>query len=330
MKPRMAFLAWLAIMLLFLAGCGAGASGSAATPDLLPTRTPRPTFTPTVPLPTATLLVPTLTPLPTPTPEVSATAALSTTAAAALPTATTQAQAILTANDLVNVRSGPSTDFPKIGQLTQGQQGVITGKNQGGDWWQFTFNGQTGWVSAAMVSVNDAASTVQVAQNIPEPPAPVEQPQPVVQQAAPAPQPTQAPAAPAPTAAPSYPFAAAGANAPWGPNPESNSLVSVRGRIGCNPNAQTCVAAILKVTGPGGSGQATCLSGLQPWYANNNPMPVFLYNTGHPDCKLEIKPFVAGVYSAVLVDSNGNPQSDTQTFDAEGNQRDWLVIFNVR
>jgi len=316
MSSRMTVLACLAILLLVFAGCGAGAPGPAANPPPLPTRTPRPTFTPTVPEPTATLLVPTETPVVTSTVVPSTPTALPPTAVV---TPTAQPQAILTATDLTNVRSGPSTDYDKIGQLTQGQQAVITGKSPAGDWWQFSFNGQTAWVSAAMVTVNDAATSVAVAQTIP--PSPV--PQPVVQP--PTAEPTQPPA-PAPTAAPSYAFAAQGAKAPWGPNPNNNDYVTVRGWIGCNLTSQTCVPATLKVTSPNGlTEQVTCYGGLQVWYVGNTTIDV--YNTGKPDCKVSFPHFVAGTYTAMLVDGSGNQQSDAETFDAETTFREWLAVF---
>ena len=61
-----------------------------------------------------------------------------------------------------NVRSGPGTTFTKIGEVQQGQSFEITGKNQVGTWWQFSFNGQPAWISGEMVSANAAAQNVQV------------------------------------------------------------------------------------------------------------------------------------------------------------------------
>ncbi len=321
MSSRMTVLAWLAILPLVFASCGAGAPGPAPIPPPLPTRTPRPTFTPTVPVPTATLLVPTETPV------VTATVALSmptTLPPTAVVTPTAQAQATLTANDLTNVRSGPGTNYDKIGQLTQGQQAAITGKTAAGDWWQFNFNGQTGWVSAAMVTASDAASSVPVAQTIPPSPVPVAQP--VVQQ--PAPQPTQPPA-PAPTAAPSYPFVADHSEAPPQVNPTYSNGLEVRGWIGCSTSANTCVAATLKVSGPGGSKTISCGAGVIAWDPPGSYVAFHVYN-GLPECKLDITPFVPGTYTAVLVNSGGNPQSDALTFDAEGNTRSWFLAFRPR
>ncbi len=48
----------------------------------------------------------------------------------------------------INVRSGPGTIFPVLGRLSEGQSFPITGKNENGDWWEFDYNGKTGWVIA--------------------------------------------------------------------------------------------------------------------------------------------------------------------------------------
>ena len=52
----------------------------------------------------------------------------------------------------VNIRSGPGTGYSKLGLLTNGQSLTCTG--QSGDWYQVSYNGQTGYVSAAYVTKN--------------------------------------------------------------------------------------------------------------------------------------------------------------------------------
>ena len=52
----------------------------------------------------------------------------------------------------VNVRSGPGASNPIIGVAVAGQQYLITGKNQAGDWWQIDKHGQTGWVFGELVT----------------------------------------------------------------------------------------------------------------------------------------------------------------------------------
>jgi hypothetical protein len=121
----------------------------------------------------------------------------------------------LTANQTINVRGGPGTNYAKIGELTAGQSFDILGKNNAGDWYQFSFDGQQGWVRQDSVTLNGDAGMVQIAQNILAPP-PTARP-------APPPQPTAPPAPAAPPAppAPTYPF----------------SLV--KGVERCDPNAAT-------------------------------------------------------------------------------------------
>ncbi len=62
----------------------------------------------------------------------------------------------------VNVRSGPGASNPVIGVAVAGQQYLITGRNQTGDWWQIDKNGQTGWVFGELVTPV-AVGGVQVA-----------------------------------------------------------------------------------------------------------------------------------------------------------------------
>ena len=69
------------------------------------------------------------------------------------PTAAGPEETRLTASQNVNVRSGPGTAYPAIGRLTTGQSFEVTGRNDAGDWVKFDFNGQDGWVTAALVTV---------------------------------------------------------------------------------------------------------------------------------------------------------------------------------
>lgn len=118
-----------------------------ATP---PTATPLPTATaaPTnVPVPTAT-------PVPTtpPTPAV--------------PFAVVSAATI-------NVRSGPSTDYPVVGSLVAGQSCAITGRNQAATWWQLSCTGGvSGWAFGDLLALAGPINTVQVVKTAP-PPTPV-------------------------------------------------------------------------------------------------------------------------------------------------------------
>ncbi len=211
MRFRFWMLIALALMLAALAGCafapGGGRGGSTVTPG--PIKTLRPTFTPTPVKPKATVTpggaaaqapapagqaqpatvaptaAPTLEPSPTPVP----------------PSPTPEkAGMTISSPGATNVRSGPGTTFTKIGEVQQGQSFEITGKNQVGTWWQFSFNGQPAWISGEMVSANAAAQNVQVIA-LAAPPTAVPQPA--------APRPVQpAPAPVQPTAPPPPPPAA--------------------------------------------------------------------------------------------------------------------------
>lgn len=104
--------------------------------------------------------------------------------------------ASVSAAQIVNLRGGPATSFPVLGQINPGAFYKILGKNEQGDWWQIEMtNGQPAWVIGQLVTPSGDTGAVAVAQDIPELPAPAGQPE----------VPNNAPAvsAPAPVAAPS-------------------------------------------------------------------------------------------------------------------------------
>ena len=47
----------------------------------------------------------------------------------------------------LNVRSGPSADYDKLGSLKTGQQVKVTGKTEQTGWYRIEYNGKTGYVS---------------------------------------------------------------------------------------------------------------------------------------------------------------------------------------
>lgn len=106
----------------------------------------------------------------------------------------------VTMTEIVNVRGGPGLTYNIMGAANPGQTFPVTGKSPDGQWWQITYNGQPGWVFGELVTAQNAES-VAVAQNIPVAPPPPT--------AAPAPPATNTPvpaaAEPAPTAAPAAP-----------------------------------------------------------------------------------------------------------------------------
>ncbi len=117
------------------------------------TATPGPTATPTV------------TPVPTPTPPATATATPSPTAtASASPTASatptlTRTPApspiVRVAAGGINVRSGPSLDYPILEVAEGGHILTVIGRNATGGWWQVccTQRGETGWVASFLTTL---------------------------------------------------------------------------------------------------------------------------------------------------------------------------------
>ncbi len=222
----------LGVIILLLSGC---VMPAAQPPE--PTRTPPPTFTPTVeqappevdpnaaataqalattqPLepppaenqppaeggeaaPPAAEVITETQPADPPTPE---------------PTPTPQAAEVVI-NSAINIRQGPGTNYNVIGAAQQGQRFPVTGKNQAGDWWQINYNGQAGWVFGQLVTPQNTGA-VPVAQNIPAappPPPPTNTPVPPPAAPPPAEQPPaeqpaeEQPAPPPPADNQNYPF----------------------------------------------------------------------------------------------------------------------------
>jgi lipoprotein-anchoring transpeptidase ErfK/SrfK len=67
----------------------------------------------------------------------------------------------------VNVRSGPGTDFARIGLLSPGAEARVTGRY--GDWWQIEYAGASAWVASWVVTAFNVADVPEVA----PPPTPV-------------------------------------------------------------------------------------------------------------------------------------------------------------
>lgn len=194
-------ISFISLIVFFSLGCGwlgrAKPAGGAAV-SLIPTRTPLPTFTPTsaadvaiiIPTPTETA-VPTNTPVPTEAPA---------------PTNTPEPTAVpavkVNVNQTVNVRSGPGTAYPRVGQVDAGQSLEVTGRNDDGSWVQINYSDGQGWVIVSLIQPEGDVNSVGVVQVDAPPPAPVAQAPAPAAQAAPSP----APAAPAAPAGPSYAF----------------------------------------------------------------------------------------------------------------------------
>jgi heat shock protein HslJ len=98
----------------------------------------------------------------------------------------------VTGASVLNIRSGPGTNFPVVGAAREGDSGTIVGRSQDGRWWVVnapSLPGGVGWVSADFVTATGAENVPVV----PSPPTPVPPPTRVPPTATPRPQPTAPP-----------------------------------------------------------------------------------------------------------------------------------------
>ena len=78
----------------------------------------------------------------------------------------------LSSGQIVNVRQGPGTAYPVLGQINPGIAYDITGKNEPGDWWQIDLGGGTnGWVIGQLVNASGDMGALAVVSDLLEPPA---------------------------------------------------------------------------------------------------------------------------------------------------------------
>jgi uncharacterized protein YgiM (DUF1202 family) len=78
----------------------------------------------------------------------------------------------LVAQDSINIRSGPGTDYPVVGALSPNTPARIIGQNGAGSWWQIErAEGGPGWVAGSVVQVENTEG-IPVAQAPPPPPPP--------------------------------------------------------------------------------------------------------------------------------------------------------------
>ena len=283
-------IASLAILLGVTTGCAGRNSGQAPegpppiVKTLRPTFTSTPTKRPTLPA-TATPAKPTATPQP-PAPTLPP--------PTEVPSPTPEKSQLSVNSGTVNVRAGPGTNYPRVGEASQGQTFEITGKNPSGDWWQFNFNGQPAWIFGAMVTANAAAANVQVAANIP---------------AAPPPPPTARPAAPKPPAAPTSPPAPATQlrqvrNEYRNADDANFTIVTFWGQLGKTGDAQPITGGFkLRVAAPSGTIDVPFRDVWERAYSGQRGME-FNYNA-----KAEL-PRTSGEFRAVVIDGGGNEVSD--------------------
>ncbi|MBC8254281.1 MAG: SH3 domain-containing protein [Ardenticatenia bacterium] len=133
---------------------------------------------------------------------VPTTSTAETTAQPDVPKATATPMAIGQENT-VNVRDGPGTDYPRLGQVTKNTRLRITGKNLAGDWLQVCcVNDQQVWIAGWLVQVEGDASDVQAIRVPPPPPTPIPTATPTQSPSAYMPEPTRPAAIPTPITQP--------------------------------------------------------------------------------------------------------------------------------
>jgi len=122
----------ICLVTLVVGGCGA-----------TPTPTPSAAVTPRPPAPTPTA-PPTATPAPEPTPTP-------------IPTA------IVTA-DALNLRSGPGTEYDRMGLVRLGDELKVVGRNEAGDWIAVVApGGINAWVAVEYTKLNAAVEALPIA-----------------------------------------------------------------------------------------------------------------------------------------------------------------------
>jgi ABC-type branched-subunit amino acid transport system substrate-binding protein len=80
-----------------------------------------------------------------------------------------------TMKSTVNVRTGPGTVYPVIGQLRKGDQEQLVGASSDFKWYVINFRQQQGWISASLVDVFGDVKTLPV---VAPPPTPIPSPTP--------------------------------------------------------------------------------------------------------------------------------------------------------
>lgn len=88
------------------------------------------------------------------------------------PTATPDGVVITITQARQNVRSGPSTDYPVLGQLSEGEQAQVIGSTIDLAWVVIEFRGQQGWLATYLLDVFGDLNTVPIITPPPTPTAP--------------------------------------------------------------------------------------------------------------------------------------------------------------
>ncbi len=311
MRYRIWAVIGMILLTVALSSCGTPRVARSTVGTPVPTKTLRPTFT-------NTPAKPTLTSSPTAIPATATPEAPTATTEPPTPTVSPTPEQVskLTANTAVNVRSGPGANYSQIGRLQAGESFVITGKNPAGDWWQFDFNGRTGWVLGQLVRAS-GGERVQVAVNIPPPPTAAPRPtaRPVARATA---RPQTQPQPQPPAAANQFALAysefrsADDANFQW---------VTFWGRLGKPPETPPG-GYRLRVSAPSGTKEIPFNTVWE--YAYTGQPSQFLYNA-----KAEL-PRTAGAFRAVVIDGAGNEVSDVFSGTLTDRTHDVIVGWTKR
>ncbi len=83
-----------------------------------------------------------------------------------------QTSGIITAS-VANVRSGPGTEYAVIGQVSQGDSYIITGRNAAGNWYQIAgVSNQLAWIFSELLTVQGSSADIPVIGQVASPPQP--------------------------------------------------------------------------------------------------------------------------------------------------------------
>jgi len=69
---------------------------------------------------------------------------------------------VVTALDQVNIRSGPNRTAAIVGKLPINNQAQVVGRNSDSSWWQISYQGISGWVSARFAQLQADARLDQI------------------------------------------------------------------------------------------------------------------------------------------------------------------------
>jgi len=67
----------------------------------------------------------------------------------------------------IKIRLGPGTGYNAIGKLNDGEDATVIGRSVDNYWWKVSYQGQTGWISAAFVKFSGDPTTVPMVSDQP-------------------------------------------------------------------------------------------------------------------------------------------------------------------